>query len=294
MLHMISISSQESAAAASHVALNIQEVSSNIESQARIADESSRAIGEMAIGVQRIAENSSVISEYSSHTATQADQGNHILQSLQQQITEIFSSIEGLSHIVQSLNQRSEKIGLIVVNMTEFSNQTNLLSLNASIEAARAGEHGLGFAVVATEIRKLATSSLQSAEVIHQLINETRQDITSASIYMDKTLIEAGRGQSLMSEVNLSFNDILQSVKEMVTQIHETSAVTEQLSASSEEISASMEMNITTTAQVFDRSQNVAAATEQQLALVENISNSAEQLRDIVVDLNKSVAYFKL
>mgnify|MGYP003855024199 FL=1 len=80
----------------------------------------------------------------------------------------------------------------------------------------------------------------------------------------------------------------------MVTQIHETSAVTEQLSASSEEISASMEMNITTTAQVFDRSQNVAAATEQQLALVENISNSAEQLRDIVVDLNKSVAYFKL
>jgi methyl-accepting chemotaxis protein len=290
----LSLSSQESAAAASHIALNIQEVTSSIEAQARLANESSRAIGEMTIGVLRIAENSSVISEYSSHTAKQAEQGNHILQSLEQQITEIFSSIEGLSHIVQSLNQRSEKIGLIVVNMTEFANQTNILSLNASIEAARAGEQGKGFAVVATEIRKLAANSLQSAGVIHQLISETRQDITSAATSMDKTLIEADRGQNLMSEVNLSFNDILQSVKEMVTQIHETSAVTEQLSASSEEISASMELNVATTNQVSDRTQNVAAATEQQLALVENISHSAEQLRDIVDDLNKSVSYFKL
>ncbi len=290
----LSVSSQESAAAASHVALNTQEVTSSIEAQARIADESSRAIAEMAIGVQRIAESSSVISEYSAHTAKQADQGNQTLQGLEQQITAIFSSIEGLSHIVQSLNQRSEKIGLIVINITEFANQTNLLSLNASIEAARAGEHGLGFAVVATEIRKLATSSLQSAEVIHQLISETRQDITSASTFMDKTLIEADQGQALMSEVNSSFNDILQSVKEMVIQIHETSAVTEQLSASSEEISASMEQNVDTTSQVSERTQNVAAATEQQLALVENISHSADQLRDIVADLNKSVAYFKL
>jgi methyl-accepting chemotaxis protein len=290
----LSVSSQESAMASQHVALNIEEVTSNVEALARIADESNRAISEMTIGVQRIAENSSVISEYSSHTAKQADQGNQILQSLQQQITDIFLSIEGLSHIVQSLNQRSEKIGLIVVNMTEFANQTNILSLNASIEAARAGEHGKGFAVVASEIRKLAANSLQSADVIHQLISETREDITSASTFMDKTLLEADRGQSLMSDVNLSFNDILQSVKEMVTQIHETSAVTEQLSASSEEISASMEMNAATTNEVFDRTQNVAAASEQQLALVENISHSAEQLRGIVNDLNTSVSYFKL
>ena len=290
----LSVSSEESATAANHVALNIQEVTSDIGALAQIADESNRAIGEMTIGVQRIAENSSVISEYSSNTATQADQGNDILQNLQQQMTDIFSSIDGLSQIIHSLNQRSEKIGSIVVNITEFANQTNLLSLNASIEAARAGEQGKGFAVVATEIRKLATNSLQSADVIHQLISETQEDITSASTSMDRTLLEADRGQNLMSEVNTSFNDILHSVNEMVTQIHEISAVTEQLSASSEEISASMEQNSSTTNQVSDRTQNVAAATEQQLALVENISYSAEQLRGILDDLNKSVSNFKL
>ncbi|MDD9266587.1 methyl-accepting chemotaxis protein [Paenibacillus sp. GCM10023248] len=290
----LSDSSKESATAAEHVAGNIQEMSHDVEVQVRGSEETSRAIEEMAIGIQRVAENASVMADHSSHTSEHAALGNDLLGKLQQQIVSILKSVDQLAETVHSLTRKSDEIGLIASSITTFANQTNLLSLNASIEAARAGEHGKGFNVVANEIRKLAAQSIASADGINQLIHETRTEIASVSQSMLTTKQEAGTGSAMMQEVNQSFQTILASVTHIVTQIHETSAITEQMSASSQQISATMDHSAASSAQMLVKSQTVAAATEEQLAMMQNIAAASEQLRSVVNTLNESVAFFKI
>ncbi|MFC5467300.1 methyl-accepting chemotaxis protein [Cohnella suwonensis] len=287
-------SAKESSSAASQVALNIQEVTSLVDVQLNITTETSKAMEEMAVGVQRIAESTAAIADHAAETNGQADRGFELLSKLKEQMEEMAQSIANMNRSVAILNEKSERIGAITENITGFANQTGILSLNASIEAARAGEHGRGFAVVAQEIRKLAANSLESVNIINNLILETRDEIGNASRYMHSTVAQAERGTSVMEEVSGGFLAIVASIKQVAAQIHDASAVTQQMSASSEEVSASMEESTSSVREVASKAESVAAVTEEQLALVENIAHSAEQLNGIVRNLNTAVSYFKL
>ncbi|MCQ6558231.1 methyl-accepting chemotaxis protein [Paenibacillus mendelii] len=286
--------SQQSVEAAAYVAADIQEVNNGMEVQARAAEETSRSMEEMAAGIGRIAVNTTSIFEYSSSTSVNAEQGQNQLNQLDKQMEEIKAVISQLSVIIAKLNERSNEIGMIAENITTFSNQTNILSLNASIEAARAGEHGRGFTVVASEIRKLAAQSLQSAIVINQLVSETQGEVMNASLVMETTLNEVNQGSRLMVDASESFASIRGSIQHITTQIHDNSAIAQQLSASSEEISATMEQSAHMAQTNMASTQSVAAATEEQLALMEDIASASEQLRSIVLELDKSVATFKV
>jgi methyl-accepting chemotaxis protein len=290
----LSASASESSKSTAFVAQNIQEVTELIEVQSSIALDANKAMEEMAVGLQRIAESTTVIADHSMQTNDQADQGGVLLAKLKEQMSEMTVTIGNLDRCVEVLNDKSKQIGAITDNITSFANQTGILSLNASIEAARAGEHGRGFAVVATEIRKLATGSLESAQVINDLIADTRQEIAGASSLMRTTVEQARQGSGIMEEAAQGFGGITLSIKQVTTQIHDASSITEQLSASSEEVSASMEQSATSARDIAGKAQNVTASTEQQLALVDSIASSSERLRHIVSDLNESVGSFKL
>ncbi|MDQ0059434.1 methyl-accepting chemotaxis protein [Paenibacillus harenae] len=286
--------SKESEEAANHVALHIQEVATGSEVQARGSAETSKAIEEMTIGIQRIAENTATLAEHSTSTSHQVDDGKVALERLIEQMQSIKSAIEDLSGTIVSLENRSKQIGAIAENITTFSNQTNILSLNASIEAARAGEHGKGFAVVASEIRKLAASSLESADGIHQLVSVTRAEIDGASSYMAETKESFEKGAERVSDIRQNLEVIVASISQMTEQLHENSAITEQMSASSQQVNASMEQASATASMNMSKTEQVAAATEEQLALVENIASTAEQLSGLVDILNNGVSKFKL
>ncbi|MGM7682617.1 methyl-accepting chemotaxis protein [Cytobacillus sp. Hm23] len=290
----LSQSSKESSAATNHVADNIQTITGGIEVQANMIDETSTSVEEMATGVQKIAESTSYISMLSEKTDHQADKGNEVVIQLQNQIESMMNTIKHLATIVTSLNQRSDKIGSIIDNITTFANQTNLLSLNASIEAARAGEQGRGFAVVAEEIRKLATSSLESAESIQTLIVDTQNEISNVTESMKSAVEESAKSNQSMVEVSEDFKIISKHIKDMGDHIHETSAITQQLAASSQEVASSMANSKTTSHDIFAKSQNVVAAAEEQLALIENMDAAAYELMKVVDQLNKSIAIFKV
>lgn len=290
----LSTASQESASAAEHVAHNIQEVTNGTEIQARGAQETAKAIEEMAIGIGRITENTSMMADHSSATSHEADQGKAALERLVEQMNQVKNVIGKLSGVIGHLETRSQEIGAIAENITAFANQTNILSLNASIEAARAGEHGRGFAVVAGEIRKLASSSLESADGIHQLVVETRNEISGASSYMAQTMQEVEVGNNRVSEVQQNLEVIVASIIKMTEQLQENSAISEQMSASSEQVSASMEQSASSAAANLERTESVAAATEEQLALMDNIAAATNHLDEIVDQLNQAVSSFKV
>jgi len=290
----LSIAASESAAASEHVAGQIAEVTQNSEMQARGAAETSRAIEEMTVGIGRIAENTSTMADHSASTSIEADEGREALNRLEERMQGMVDVIHRLSGIIETLEKRSGQIGSIAENITTFSNQTNILSLNASIEAARAGEHGKGFAVVAGEIRKLAASSLASAEGINDLVTETRGEIANASDVMRQTLAEVEDGNNRVAQLNLRLNAISAAVNKMTEQLQESSAITEQMSASSEQVSASSEQSAASAAASLEKTENVAAATEEQLALTDNIADASRTLDHIVDQLGAAVGQFKV
>ncbi|MBD3918047.1 methyl-accepting chemotaxis protein [Paenibacillus sp. PR3] len=286
--------SRETAASANHIAEHIQEVTSGTEVQARGAEETARAIEEMAIGIARIADNTSEMASQSTDTSSHAAEGRESLDHMIGQMNEMKAIMTSLASSIQTLENHSGTIGKIADEITAFASQTNILSLNASIEAARAGEHGKGFAVVAGEIRKLAEQSFQSADSIRDLVTATMTDISSASSSMNQTLVEVDKSSSTIEALDDQFMRIADAIQRMSDQLQENSAISEQMSASAEQVSASMEMSSQAAADNLGKIQSVAAATEEQLALMGSMSESAAQLKEIVSDLSNAVSHFKV
>jgi len=119
-------------------------------------------------------------------------------------------------------------------------------------------------------------------------------DISSASGSMGQTLVEVEKSSSTIEVLDDQFMRIADAIQRMSEQLQENSAIAEQMSASAEQVSASMEMSSQTAADNLGKIQSVAAATEEQLALMGSMSESAAQLQEIVSDLSNAVSHFKV
>ena len=165
-------------------------------------------------------------------------QGSDSVDQVGKQMGLINQSSQNSEKLIRNLNERSNEIHSIVGLITSISEQTSLLSLNASIEAARAGEHGKGFAIVADEVKKLAEQSKGSAEQIKSLIDYIQKETEEAVISINDGVKYANAGVSLVKETGILFADILDSAQNVSAQMDEISAATEQMSAENQQITA--------------------------------------------------------
>ncbi|NGZ02668.1 MAG: hypothetical protein CV090_06425 [Nitrospira sp. WS238] len=171
-------------------------------------------------------------------------------------------AVEAMSEI----NRSSKKIADIITVIDEIAFQTNLLALNAAVEAARAGEHGRGFAVVATEVRNLAQRSAMAAREIKELINESIQRVTE--------------GTELVNQSGKTLEEIVGSVKRVSDIIAEITA------ASQEQASGIDQMN--------KAIMSVDQTTQQNAALVEEITNASKSMKSQSEELLRRMTLFKI
>lgn len=212
---------------------------------------------------------------------------------------ESIKELEGKMHNVEEaasitasqigiLESRSKAINNIVNTIKGISQQTKLLSLNASIEASRAGELGRGFAVVAQEIQKLAQSSSQSAFEVEEIIKEIQKDTRLVSEVAEKASVISREGTSLAGKTNLIFSSIL----EKATKTHEYVTSTYESAATIRNNTEVFVGSIGEVAQVLVEtaasSQEVAAEVENHKALSDGVSSAASQLMELALSLGKS------
>jgi len=287
-------SSEETTSATNQIASSVQEIAKIAEIQGKNTEESARAIGEINSGIQHIADSINTVAEAANETMNQASTGNEYIQKVVEQVRNIHDASNDTIEMMRKLANHSSTIGKIIDAITGISEQTNLLALNAAIEVARAGEQGRGFAVVADEVRKLADESRKSANQISEIIKLIQQDILLASDKASDTNSVAKNGLELAEETGKAFKEIVKAIENVNGQTQELSKTTEQLSASVELINQSIEVIAELAKTNSNNTTEIAAASEEQLATIEEITSSANTLANMAEELRLLVGRFKI
>ncbi|WCN38408.1 methyl-accepting chemotaxis protein [Aneurinibacillus uraniidurans] len=230
--------------------------------------------------------------QHATLSTTAAYEGQTAIHEAMKHLQTVTKTVSSATESIQNLGKRSAEIDKIVTVITDISNQTNLLALNAAIEAARAGEHGKGFAVVADEVRSLAEESKKSAEQITHLIQDIQTETIVTTHAMENGLtavkqqvhiIEQG-GQSLDNIVRMAQQTEAETTSLKNVLVHIKGNI-ENMYRAVDEIARITTMNVTA-------SEQVATCSEEQAASVEEMTASARELSTLAESLEQNLKKF--
>ncbi|RJS60915.1 HAMP domain-containing methyl-accepting chemotaxis protein [Bacillus sp. PK3_68] len=279
---------------ANQFSTSIHQVTESLEHQTVSSTESARVMEEMATGIQRAAESASTIAMKSEDTLSETHNGRNLIQQAVDQMQNINETVGGSAEVVTRLGTRSQEIGQIASVISEITEQTNLLALNAAIEAARAGEAGRGFAVVADEVRNLAEQSKVAAAKIVNIIQLTQGDTKQAVEAMTRGTMEVATGVQVIDNVGQVINEIVESTKRVSEEIQESSAVYEEMSASSEEVNATVDEIAHAAQNSLTIFKELSSETEKQLHSMKVMEESSQAIAEMVKNLEGKLNSFTI
>lgn len=260
------------------VAARTQETAAMSNNMKVAAHESAVGMEETAKGLQLIAEETLTVHQNAIQMRETAESGLVTIEEAQTQMNVIERSTILVADLSNKLTKQSQEIGNISKLITDITEQTNLLALNAAIEAARAGEHGKGFAVVADEVRKLAEQSKQSATQIVDLTVTIQQDTKNVELAANNGLASVRDGVTIINNAGEAFNAIHGNIEIVSTGLEHISTTSQQISASSEEVSASIQEIATSSNITASHIEDIANATGELSSSIQSIQSVATNL----------------
>ncbi|MCW8933246.1 MAG: methyl-accepting chemotaxis protein [Gammaproteobacteria bacterium] len=273
-------STTQLASAAEEMSAIMEETNRGTQQQQSETSQVVTAMNEMTATVQEVARHATDAATAANSADLASTEGKQVVISTMKAIEDLSGEVNTAAAVISQLEKDSENIGTVLDVIKGIAEQTNLLALNAAIEAARAGEQGRGFAVVADEVRTLASKTQQSTQEIQVMIEKLQAGAQSAVKVMDDSRQKAEDGVNQAAKAGSSLEEITKSVsliKDMNTQI---ATAAEQQSSVAEEINR----NIVNISDIVDRT---AEGTEQT-------SLASEELAKLAGDLQRLVNQFKV
>lgn len=261
--------------------------------QLHMLQQSDQSLRELAIGMNQIAESSEDLLASAERAHDSVNKGKQAIQTVTAQAHDMRDAMFTTKALVDSLEHHSEKIEKITNVITAIAEQTNLLALNAAIEAARAGDHGKGFAVVADEVRKLSEQSKEAAKEIEAMLDRIKMETKKVSQSMEQNTRKLVDGETYYDTAERSFRAIDESVEQVFSKVQTTSAAIEQMTAISNELTQTMNQLKQLSEQVMQRSKESTITVEEQLAMNEQITSSAQTLATLGEQLRTTVESFR-
>lgn len=250
---------------------------------------SSEDVQRLAAAAQQISTNSQQVSHSAHSSSEQASKAQAAckesadrLQDSTQVLNQLNSGVVDAQDKICRLEQVANEIQSITDVINGISDQTNLLALNAAIEAARAGEHGRGFAVVADEVRALASKTADATNQIGDMLSQISADTQQTTGVMDQLVEQSNNVVNTMSELSLSFQtinelmlDSVDSGEKISLALHEQNASTKELSSAIDNLHEFLADKAQETQAVSEQANNLAVGTEAIFVLLSDFETGS-------------------
>lgn len=288
------------AAASDAAYTSSEQVSVTVEQIARGATDQANEINDSVSHMDKLSEGITYVGDDVSQVISIANKINALNEDAAKTIAElnvksnqVSETTDKVSSNITDLSNSMKEIQKILKIMIGISEQTNLLSLNASIEAARAGEAGKGFAVVANEVKKLAEQSKEFTSNINSIVaeigkktNDTVQEVMNSNAVVSEQIIS-------VNSTGEMFKTVFAAMQEVIANIERTEKSVDNIMKSKEKVLESMENISAVAEESAATTQEISASTEQQMASAEELAKNAQELNEVAAALNKELDKFK-
>ncbi|NVD06452.1 methyl-accepting chemotaxis protein [Vibrio sp. JPW-9-11-11] len=268
----------------SHISESMQDITrQNIDlagQQSQEMELAATAMEEMTAALSNVSENTNLAEEYAGSAEKEATTSKEVFETTTSDFGRLESEFTNTSEIIEHLAEESNNVGNVLDVIKGIAEQTNLLALNAAIEAARAGEQGRGFAVVADEVRSLAQRTQDSTGEIESIILSLQEKAKQST----QTIHTSAEQMQLTRSNMATANDALTTIKNSASEIHNLNtsiaAATEQQLTVSDEISGNL-------ANIKNLSSDMSRAINQVEPIVIDLQNNVNELNQVVMHIKR-------
>ncbi len=256
-----------------------KQTSAMTDHQSHATDEVTRLVDEMFTSVQAVAANASSAAEAAREADSEAKAGRAVVTKSVESINDLASEVERAAQVITKLESDTENVGSILDVIKGIAEQTNLLALNAAIEAARAGEQGRGFAVVADEVRTLASRTQDSTQEIQRVIEELQSASRSAGEVMSNSQKQAQLSVENAAKTDETLAIITDKVGSITRMNTEIAAATGEQETVSDNIKHNVEGIRSNAEAAVKNGQDIDKASVSLIKISKNLRKVSSQFR---------------